>query len=131
MSPRRALMARVLLANGIVDLGCAAILLVLPLLHVPLLGYQVFDAQGAFMAGGWGITTLALAVGRLWAAPRPAYHPVMLLLGLFESTALAVYSVLHLVLAHLPIMQVLLPLTVGVVFGLLYLVSLCISAGAR
>jgi hypothetical protein len=117
-------LAKVLLANGIVDVGCAAILLVLPLLRVPLLGYQVFDAQGAFMAGGWGIATSALAVARVWAYSRPIYHPAMLLLGLVEGLALALYALAHLTLARLPFVQALLPLAVGVIFGSAYL--LCV-----
>ena len=72
---RKSFLRLVLAANGIVDIGCAAILLVLPLLRIPVLGYQVFDSQGAFMAGGWGVATLALGVGRLLASSRPQPIP--------------------------------------------------------
>jgi hypothetical protein len=121
MSDRERLLRPVLFANGMVDLLCAAILLILPLLHRPLLGYQVFDAQGAFMAGGWGIATLALGVTRLWSSSRPAAHPAVLRMGLFEGTTLALYSLLNLSYARVSLLQALLPLTVGSVFGLLYL----------
>ena len=118
----QSLLGIVLWTNGLVDLICAAVLLVLPLLRIPVLGYSVFDAQGAFMAGGWGIATLALGVGRLWASPRPAFHPLMLLLGLFEGITLAVFCAISYFLARPPFVQVLPPLAVGVVFGFSYLV---------
>ena len=55
---RKSFLRPVLAANGIVDFGCAAILLVLPLLRIPVLGYQVFDSQAA----------LPLAVGVVFGA---------------------------------------------------------------
>jgi hypothetical protein len=124
---RKSFLRPVLAANGIVDFGCAAILLVLPLLRIPVLGYQVFDSQGAFMAGGWGIATLALGLGRLLASSQPASHPVMLAMGLFEGTALALFSLLLVAFAGVPLMQAALPLAVGVVFGALYTVSAIIK----
>ncbi len=124
---RKSFLCRILAANGIVDLGCAAILLVLPLLRIPVLGYQVFDSQGAFMAGGWGISTLALGLGRLLASSRPAPHPVMLAMGLIEGTTLALFSLLHVAFAGVPLMQSALPLAVGAVFGALYTVSAIIK----
>jgi hypothetical protein len=120
---KRPLLSWVLAANGIVDIGCAAILVGLPLLRIPILGYQVFDSQGAYMAGGWGIATLALALGRLLAASRPATHPVMLVMGLIEGIALTLFSLLHVAFAGVPVMQAALPLTVGVIFGALYAVA--------
>jgi hypothetical protein len=120
MGKTNTLLRITLLVNGIVDVVCAFILLVLPLLHKPLLGYQVFDIQGAFMAGGWGVATLALAVGRIWGSSRPTHHPILLIMGVFEGTTLAIFSLLHLVFVHVPFLQILLPLGVGVVFGSLY-----------
>ena len=120
---RKSFLRPVLAANGIVDFGCAAILLVLPLLRIPVLGYQVFDSQGAYMAGGWGIMTLALGVGRLLASSRPQTHPLMRTMGLVEAPLLALFSVLHLALGGVSLMQAALPLSVGVVFGVLYAVS--------
>jgi hypothetical protein len=124
---RKSFLCRILAANGIVDLGCAAILLVLPLLRIPVLGYQVFDSQGAYMAGGWGVATLALGLGRLLASSRPASHPVMLAMGLIEGTVLALFSLLHVAFAGVPLMQASPPLAVGVVFGVLYTVSAIIK----
>jgi hypothetical protein len=126
---RRSFARRVLAANGIVDIGCAAVLVVLPLLKVPVLGYDVFDVQGAFMAGGWGVATLALGLGRLLAASRPASHPVMIAMGLIEGTALALFSLLYVALAGIPVVQAALPLAVGAAFAALYaMISFAIPA---
>jgi len=119
---REILLGPVLLINGIVDLLCAAILLILPSLHKPILGYQVFDSQGAYMAGGWGIATLALGLTRIWASARPTYHRVMLLMGLLEGISLTIFSIIYLFGVHLSLLQVILPLTVGVVFGISYII---------
>jgi hypothetical protein len=120
---RKSFLRIILAANGIVDFGCAAVLLVLPLLRIPVLGYQVFDSQGAFMAGGWGIATLALGAGRLLASSRPQTHPLMRTMGLVEGPLLALFSLLHVAFAGVPMMQAALPLAVGVVFGALYTAS--------
>ena len=122
MRNRAAFLRIVLPANGIVDLLCAAVLLVLPRLNVPLLGYDAFDLQGTFMAGGWGIATLALGVTRIYASTRPETHGAMLLLGVVEGTCLAVFCIAYLLGAKITITQALLPLMVGSVFGVSYLV---------
>jgi hypothetical protein len=113
----------VLAANGIVDIGCAIILLVLPLLRVPLLGYRVFDSQGAYMAAGWGVAALSFGLARLLAAGRPATHLLMRTAGLFEGAALTIASLLHVAFAGVPPEQVALPLAVGAVFGSLYAIA--------
>ena len=120
MGKESALLRTTLIINGVVDVICGMVLMILPLLHRPLLGYAIFDTQGAFMAGGWGVATLALAVGRIWGFSRPACHPVLLTMGVFEGTSLAVFSLLYLVFAQVPFMQILLPLCVGVLFGSMY-----------
>lgn len=122
MQDRGAFLGLILLLNGIVDLLCAAVLLILPRLNVPLLGYERFDAQGAFMAGGWGISTLALGVTRIYASTRPETHSVMLLLGVVEGICLAAYGMVCLLSTNITITQVLLPLMVGCVFGVSYLI---------
>jgi hypothetical protein len=113
----------VLLLNGIVDLVCVLVLLGLPPIRQPLLGYQVFESQGAFMAGGWGIATLALGVTRIWTSGRPKHHEAMKLMGLLEGSTLAAFTIVYLAIGRATIVQALLPLAVGVVFGALYLVS--------
>jgi hypothetical protein len=120
---RKSFLRIILAANGIVDFGCAAVLLVLPLLRIPVLGYQVFDSQGAFMAGGWGIAALSFGLVRLLASSRPQTHSLMRIAGLFEGAALALGSLLHVALAGVPLVQAALPLAVGVVFGALYTAS--------
>jgi hypothetical protein len=122
MRSRAAFLRIVLLTNGIVDLLCAAVLLILPRLNVPLLGYDGFDAQGAFMAGGWGVSTLALGVTRIYASTRPETYGAMLLLGVVEGICLAVFSSAYLLGPKITITQALLPLMVGCVFGVSYLV---------
>jgi hypothetical protein len=113
----------VLILNGIVDLVCVVVLLGLPPIRRPFLGYQVFDSQGAFMAGGWGIATLALGVIRIWASSRPIHYEAMKLMGLLEGSSLAAFTFIYLAVGRATIVQALLPLAVGVVFGLLYLIS--------
>ena len=81
---RKALLRTVLAANGIVDFGCAAILLVLPLLRIPVLGYQIFDSQGAYMADGWGIAALSFGLARFLASSRPQTHSLMRTAGWSE-----------------------------------------------
>jgi len=81
------------------------------------------DSQGAFMAGGWGIATLALGVIRIWTAAKPAYYEAMKLMGLLEGTSLAMFTIICLVVGRVTIIQALLPLNVGVVFSLLYFIS--------
>jgi hypothetical protein len=122
MQDRGAFLGLILLLNGIVDLLCAAALLVLPRLNVPPLGYERFDAQGAFMAGGWAISTLALRVTRIYASARPETHSAMLLMGVVEGICLAAFCIVCLLWTSITITQVLLPLMVGCVFGVSYLI---------
>jgi hypothetical protein len=122
----------VLLTNGIVDLGCVVFLGALPPLARPLLGYSTFDLQGSFMAGGWAIATLALGVTRIWTSSRAQYHAPMRLMGLLEGSALAAFVVISLCLARVTLIQALLPLAVGALFGAAYLVELvAYRQGAR
>jgi len=121
---RRSFLGFILLLNGIVDILCAAVLLIIPQLKVPLFGYEIFDLQGAFMAGGWGIATLALGVIRTYTSKRPEYHGVMLLLGVVEGISLAIFSIACLLFTKTTITQVLLPLMVGCIFGVSYLICI-------
>jgi hypothetical protein len=123
MNKQESFLRWVLLLNGIVDLICVLILLGLPPTHRALLGYQVFDSQGAFMAGGWGIATLALGVTRIWTSGRSNTHDAMKLMGITEASMLTVFTVVYLAIGRATFEQALLPLAVGVVFGVLYLVA--------
>jgi hypothetical protein len=120
MKKRDVLLRFVLLSNGSVDIVCTIVLLLLPLLHRPLLGYQIFDGQGALMAGGWGIATLALGVTRIWASNRARYHEPMNLMGLVEGSTLAVFTFIYVLTGTVTLVQALLPLAIGVVYGVLY-----------
>ena len=51
----------------------------------------------------------------------------MLAMGLVEGTTLALFSLLHVAFAGVPLMQAALPLAVGVVFGALYTASAIIK----
>jgi hypothetical protein len=123
MKSRKELLRPTLLWNGIVDLFCVIVLMILPQMHRPLLGYKLFDNQGAFMAGGWGIATLALGLTRIWTSNKPTYHDAVFLMGLIEGLALLVFCIVNIIAGLVPILQVALPLLVGVIFGFLYLLS--------
>jgi hypothetical protein len=120
---RDTLLKPVLLWNGIIDLGCGLVLMILPRFPGPILGYGVFDAQGTFMAGGWAMAVLAMGLTRIWTSTKPKFHDAMLLLGLLEGFAVAGFCVISLALGLVSIPQAALPLAVGAVFGVLYLVS--------
>jgi hypothetical protein len=129
MQNRRSLLGFILLTNGIVDVLLALVLLILPRLKDPVMGYDIFDMQGAFMAGGWGISTLALGVTRIYTSKRSEYHGAMLLMGAVEALCLAVFSIACLLFAGITMVQVLLPLIVGGVFGAAY--SICVIQWRR
>jgi hypothetical protein len=123
MSKSHGFLRIVLLSNGIVDIVCAVVLIVLPELGRPLMGYHIFDGQGALMAGGWGMTTLALGLARIWASGRDKYHRPMLLLGELESILLALFTIVFTAVGMASMAQAALPMAVGVVFGVLYVTS--------
>jgi hypothetical protein len=130
MKKQKGFLGWVLLSNGIVDLVCVVVLFVLPPIRQPLLGYQIFDSQGAFMAGGWGVATLALGVIRIWSSTKPIHFDAMKLMGLFEGSSLIVFTLIYLAVGRATIVQALLPLTIGVVFGVLYFISIVRRAKA-
>ena len=117
------LLQAVLLVNGVVDLGCAVVLVVLPELGRDLMGYHVFDGQGALMAGGWGMTTLALGLARIWTSGQTKYHMPMLFLGELEGCLLGLFCILFVAVGKATLAQAALPMAVGVIFGTLYVVS--------
>ena len=119
------LVSFVLLANGVIDLF-AAIALFFPVLKLPLPGYTSYTNQLAFVAGGWGIATLALGIGRIWTSYKSEFYWIMVTLGLVEGVFLAMYSLINVIFLEISLLQVMLPLIVGSVFGILYFVSLLI-----
>lgn len=112
----------VLLSNGVVDLG-AALSLFFPILGLGLPGYGAYTPEIAFVAGGWGIAALTFGIGRIWASFKPELHPVMVVLGLIEGTALSLFCVGSVLFLGLTWLQVMLALAVGSVFGLLYWIA--------
>ena len=113
----------VLLSNGAVDLF-AAVALFFPVLNLPLPGYASYTSELAFAAGGWGIATLALGAGRIWASDNPEFHWMMVVLGLLEGIPLATYCLIGVFLLEVSLLQAMLPLAVGSIFGALYIVAL-------
>jgi hypothetical protein len=126
---RQKLSRYVLLANGVVDLLCTAFLVLLPSLHKAIWVYHVFDQQGAYMAGGWGMAALALGLTRIGSSNRPQFHEVMIYMGLCEGSALFLYTGICLIAGQIGFLQVLLPFCVGLLFTLLYIV--CIEEKIR
>jgi membrane protein CcdC involved in cytochrome C biogenesis len=82
------------------------------------------------MAGGWGVATLALGVIRIWSSTKPIHFDAMKLMGLFEGSSLIVFTLIYLAVGRATIVQALLPLTIGVVFGVLYFISIVRRAKA-
>lgn len=113
----------VLFSNGVVDL-LAAIALFFPVLKLPLPGYASYSDDLAFVAGGWGIATLTLGIGRIWASSKPEFYYIMVPLGLLEGGILAIYCLISVLFLGVSLIQAMLPLTVGSLYGTLYFVAL-------
>ena len=113
----------VLFSNGVVDL-IAALALFFPVLMLPLPGYTSYTSELAFVAGGWGIAAFTFGVGRIWTSFKPEFHRVMVILGLIEGSILATYCLINIFFFEISLLQAALPLVVGSVYGILYLVAL-------
>ena len=113
----------VLFSNGVVDLF-AAIALFFPALSLPLPGYASYSNDLAFVGGGWGIATLALGVGRIWASYKPEFYYIMVPLGLLEGGILAIYCLISVLFLGISLIQAILPLAVGSLYGTLYFLAL-------
>jgi hypothetical protein len=120
---RTPLIRHALFWNGVVDLLSAAALF-FPLLGLPLPGYGAYTPELTFVAGGWGIAALCFGIGRIWASFKPDFHRMMGILGLTEGAILTVYCLASTLFLGLSLLQVLLPLAVASVFGVLYAVAL-------
>jgi len=115
----------VLLSNGIVDLF-AALALFLPVLNIPLPGYDVYTSELAFIGGGWGIAALTFGTGRIWASHKPEFHWIMAVLGLIEGTILSAFCIISIFFLRISLIQAVLPLAVGTIYGMLYIVAVMI-----
>ena len=115
----------VLFSTGVVDLF-TAIALFFPILDLPLPGYGAYTREIAFVAGGWGIAALTFGIGRIWASYKPAFHRMMAVLGLIEGFILTLFCLINVFFLEISLLQAMLPLAVGGVFGILYFVALYI-----
>lgn len=113
----------VLFSNGIIDIF-AAISLFFPLFKLPLPGYTSYTNQLAFIAGGWGIAALSFGIGRIWTSYKSEFYWVMVILGLIEGISLALFCLINVIFLDMSWLQVMLPFSVGSVFGILYFISL-------
>jgi hypothetical protein len=113
----------VLFSNGIIDLF-SAIALFFPVLNLPLPGYSSYTKQLAFVAGGWGIAALTFGIGRIWASYKSEFYWMMVILGLVEGVILAIYCLISVFFFEISLIQAILPLAVGCVYGVLYFVAL-------
>lgn len=118
-----ALARYVLLSNGIIDIF-AAISLFFPVFELPLPGYTSYSTQLAFVAGGWGIAALTFGIGRIWTSLKSEFYWVMVILGLIEGMILTLFCLINVLFLDMSWLQVMLPLSVGSVFGILYCISL-------
>ena len=116
----------VLLINGLVDLLAAFILIGLPAMGIGLPGLKTMSMAEVFLAGGWGVAAAAFGVARLWAWRQAGTRTMMGFVGLIEGLALTAWCVVMLVVNKAAFMQTILPLLIGLVFAVLYALTLTI-----
>jgi len=113
----------ILLSNGVVDLF-AAIALFFPVFKIALPGYASYTNQFAFIAGGWGIAAFTFGIGRIWASYKFEFYWFMVVLGLLEGVILSLYCLINVFFLEISLLQVMLPLSVGSVYGVFYFIAL-------
>ena len=113
----------ILLSNGVVDLF-AAIALFFPVFKIALPGYASYTNQFAFIAGGWGIAAFTFGIGRIWASNKFEFYWFMVILGLLEGVILSLYCLINVFFLEISLLQVMLPLSVGSVYGVFYFMAL-------
>lgn len=74
--------------------------------------------------GGWGIAALTFGIDRIWTSYKPEFYWVMVILGLTEGTILAAFCLINVFFLEISLLQAMLPLSVGGVYGILYFVAL-------
>jgi len=112
----------VLFTNGVVDIF-AALALFFPLLGISLPGYSSYTSELAFVSGGWAIAALTFGIGRIWTSYRPEFYRVMVALGLFEGVTLSLFCLVNVYFLGISLLQAMLPLAVGGIYGALYLIA--------
>lgn len=112
----------VLFTNGVVDIF-AALALFFPLLGFSLPGYSSYTSELAFVSGGWAIAALTFGIGRIWTSYRPEFYRVMVALGLFEGVTLSLFCLVNVYFLGISLLQAMLPLAVGGIYGALYLIA--------
>lgn len=112
----------ILLSNGVVDL-LAAIALFFPVFKIALPGYASYTNQFAFIAGGWGIAAFTFGIGRIWASYKFEFYWFMVTLGLLEGVILSLYCLINVFFLEISLLQVMLPLSVGSVYGVFYFIA--------
>jgi hypothetical protein len=113
----------VLICNGAIDI-LVAIVLIFPAFGIAIPGYPEYTKELVFLAGGWGITALIFGIGRIWSSFVPSIFRIMVSLGFIEGSILTIYCLINIVFMELKLLQVILPLVIGSIFGILYLVAL-------
>jgi hypothetical protein len=113
----------ILLSNGVVDL-LAAIALFFPVFKIALPGYASYTNQFAFIAGGWGIAAFTFGIGRIWASYKFEFYWFMVILGLLEGVILSLYCLINVFFLEISLLQVMLSLSVGSVYGVFYFIAL-------
>ena len=113
----------ILLSNGVVDLF-AAIALFFPVFKIALPGYASYTNQFAFIAGGWGIAAFTFGIGRIWASYKFEFYWFMVILGLLEGVILSLYCLINVFFLEISLLQVMLSLSVGSVYGVFYFIAL-------
>ena len=116
----------ILFTNGIVDLF-AAITLFFPILNLSLPGYSSYTNELEFVAGGWAIAALTFGIGRIWMSCKPEFYRVMVILGMFEGFTLSFFCLVNVFFLRISLLQVMLPLVVGSVYGVLYFIVLLVT----
>ena len=114
----------VLLVNGIADLLVSIVLIFFTSFNIPIPGYPNLDFMTIFVAGGWGIAALTLGITRIWASKKEEFFIFVGVCGLIEGFSLSVFSCIYLTLDRITYLQAILPLGIGVIFGIAYVVSL-------
>jgi hypothetical protein len=114
-----------LLLNGLGDLVLGLSLLVAPEQLAKLLNFQ-YMPEIQYLAGGWGISTLALGGWRIFASRRNNLNYVLttVYFGLFEGGLLSLFGILMVVWGRLSFQQVSLGLFFSVFFALAYAICL-------
>lgn len=113
----------VLMTNGIFDLF-AALALFFPVFNLPLPGYNSYTSELAFIGGGWGIAALTFGIGRIWASYKPEFYWLMTILGLVEGMTLCIYCLISITFLGISLLQAILPLAIGSVYGVLYFIAI-------